>query len=95
MARKPRTNKAKQQGDDKSDSRATGTSKSSTGRGGGSAGVSANPSSKSGGKASTSNATTPASTTGMIGLAPAPAAPTSVPGPHLAPAPTQNGQIIL
>lgn len=94
MARKPRTNKAKQQGDDKSDSRA-GTSKSGTGRGGGSAGNSANASSKSANKASASNATTASSTTGMIGLAPAPAAPTSTPGPQLAPAPTQNGQIIL
>lgn len=95
IARKPRTNKAKQQGDDKSDSRATGASKSGTGRGGGSAGASANASSKSGSKASTSNAATAASMTGMVGLAPAPAAPTSAPGPQLAPAPSQNGQIIL
>lgn len=103
MARKPRTNKAKQQGDDKSDSRATGTSKSGgTGRGGGTAGGSANASSKSGSKASAPNATTAANMTGMtgmIGLAPAPvaptSAPTSAPGPQLAPAPAQNGQVIL
>ncbi|KAL3704118.1 HIR complex subunit [Talaromyces marneffei ATCC 18224] len=96
-ARKPRTNKAKQQGDDKSDARTTGTSKSGTGRGGGSAGGSANASSKSGSKApasTTAPAATAASTTSITGLAPAPAVSTSAPGPQLAPAPAQNGQVV-